>query len=484
VNWIRRWIARLLGAKPQSKHDRNSTQDYVTFDAAGVVTPVAVSTPARSSDEGDLGASFPRFQSTASDRVDSRSADRLASLRMKFRNAYTPSLPVSDRRRFAGREEVLNAIISALEDQRLHVIIYGDRGMGKTSVLHVLSQAARESRYIVAYVSCGEASTFDETFRAVAAEIPALFHADVAPTDSKLQGKATLADMLPEEPITPRYVADLFGKLVGTRVLVMLDEFDRAESREFRRSVAEVIKDLSDRSVRTQIIISGVASDLMELFEFIPSIRRNIFALQIPRMQPAEVRRLVKAGEQSSGLIFTPEATDFVVFVANGSPYLASLLSHHAGLATLDQGLPEVSPEDVSAGVDRCLQELSGRISRASHLQIERCGERLRSALALIAGGALFTGGRFADVDIEALYTNPKDAAKCRSMLDSLSAENALIEADVSTKGFRFLEGSVPPYLWMDEARRRFQKNDEAPVVERSNVDAGNSTDVSEPLRT
>lgn len=482
MSWISTFLGRLAGRKPEkarpaqaAEHESDGGEAQAHAEAF-IMAPREVHARA----EPAAAGAYPRFQSTASDRLDPQFADRFANVRLKLRSAYTPSLPVSDRKRFAGRNEVLNSVIRALEDQRLHIIIYGDRGIGKTSMLHVLSQAAREARYIVIYVSCGEASNFNDTFRAVTADIPALYHSGVSPTDAEAGGKSTLADMLPEEPITPRFVADMFSKLVGTRVLVVLDEFDRVESGEFRRTIAELIKNLSDRAVRVQLIIAGVASDLTELFEYIPSIRRNVFALQVPKMEAAEIRHLVSTGEQTSGIAFEPVATDYVVFVAHGSPYLASLLSHHAGLAALDNGRTSVTVEDVSGGIDRALDELKARISKASQLQIDQgVSEGMRNILGLLAGAALFSGGRFSAGDIDALYTNPADAAKCKGLISNLASHKVLVEAnDQLGKGYRFLEGSVPAYLWITVARKRFLKNQRAASSEPSSEAVGSSAAV------
>jgi hypothetical protein len=287
--------------------------------------------------------------------------------------------------------------------------------------------------------------------------------------------------MLPEEPVTPRFVADMFSKLVGTRVLVVLDEFDRVESGEFRRTIAELVKNLSDRAVRVQLVIAGVASDLTELFEYIPSIRRNVFALQVPKMEASEIRNLVSAGEQTSGVSFEPVSTDYVVFVAHGSPYLASLLSHHAGLAALDNTRTSVAVDDVSVGIDRALDELRARISKASQLQIDQgVSEGMRNILGLLAGAALFTGGRFTAADIDALYTNPADAAKCKGLISNLAAHKVLVEAnDQLGKGFRFLEGSVPAYLWITVARKRFLKSQKPAAAEPPSEAVATSAPVS-----
>jgi hypothetical protein len=364
---------------------------------------------------------------------------------------------------------VLTTLIRSIEDQRVHVIMYGERGIGKTSLVHVLTQAAQEARYIVVYCSCGAGSTFDEIFRAVAGDIPLLYHSGFAPTADEAERGGTLADLLPASPLTPRLVADLFAKLTGTRVLVVLDEFDVCESPDFRRNIAELIKNLSDRSIRTQLVIAGVAADLTELVAHIPSIRRNIFAMQVPKMTAGEVNSLVENGEELSGVTFDKAATDFIVFVANGSPYLASLLSHHSGLAAIDKGRANITVEDVSLAVDQALTEFRGRISKHSQVQIDQAAKSgVRHVLGVMAGAALFNNGRFDGRDVEALYPSPANAANFKATIEDLASKQILLEVheDEYGRGYRFSEESVLPYLWILAAQKRFLETRKAAVVE------------------
>lgn len=222
--------------------------------------------------------SLPRFHTTAADHVDRERSDPRARERVRLRNSFMPAQPVADPRMFAGRRDILEVLIRAVEDQRSHVMIFGERGAGKTSLLRMLSRAAGEAKYIVVYFSCGATSDFSETFRAVATEIPLLYHSSISPISSNSDVGTSLSDLLGPGKLTPRLFGDAAAKLVGTRVLVVLDEFDRAESPEFRRDVAELIKTLSDVSARLQLIIAGVASDLSDLMEHIPSIRRSVVA--------------------------------------------------------------------------------------------------------------------------------------------------------------------------------------------------------------
>ena len=338
--------------------------------------------PARAPEPGGL----PRFKATAADHIDRRRSDRFTAMRMRVRNAFTPSQPIVDGKMFAGRQDLLSHLIGSIEDQRLHLVLYGERGIGKTSLLHVLAEAARDARYIVVYSSCGAASSFQETFAAAAAEMPLLFHSGFGPTTEEAEAGSSMADLLPDN-FTPRQFADLCAKLTGTRVLVFLDEFDRCESSDFRRDVAELMKFLSDRSVRVQLVIGGVAADLAELVEHIPSIRRNILAVRVPQMSDDEVRQMVARGERASGLAYDAAAQDLVVRIARGWPYIAVLVCHHAGLHALDVGRDVVLEDDISAALDTAIGEVRARMRKRIAGEPRQPAPEVRSRRK-IGGGA------------------------------------------------------------------------------------------------
>ena len=413
----------------------------------------------------DAATELPRFSMSAVDQP-SRRDDRFAGVRMKLRAAYTPSQPVFDPRMFAGRLGVLKAAIRAIEDQRLHLVIYGERGIGKTSLLHMLNSAARDARYIVAYMSCGAASNFDETFRSVATEIPLLFHSDYAPTTAEAEAGASLASLLPSGQLFPRRFGDLCNKLTGTRVLIILDEFDRVENVQFRRDVAELIKILSDRSVRVQLVIAGVAADLAELVEHIPSVRRNILAIPVPLMTAEEIGELVANGERASGVTMTPAARERIVSISAGSPYIASLISHHAALDALDSQRLDVSPADVGSALEHALGELATRISKGAMAQLNKlCNDSGTELLGVIAASALAAGGEFDAGMIESKAGSAHKATLCKSLLAELSSRDILFveRDDGGRKRWAFIEDAIPSYVWFLTAHQQLQ-SEEAPA--------------------
>lgn len=387
---------------------------------------------------------LPAFEETVSGTTRNIRAN---PLRARMRRAFTPSQPVSDLRMFAGRQDLLRSMIRAIETQHLHVVLYGDRGIGKTSTLHVLSELAVRAGYLVCYTSSGENSDFDEIFRSVLSEVPLLYHSDFDPATGEAEGASTFSSMLPATPLSVADVTRIMGKLTGTKLLVILDEFDRCESVGFRRSMAELIKNLSDRSLPVQIIIGGVAGNLAELLEYLPSIRRNIIGLPMPSMTQDELKEIVQIGSSLSGLPYDPDAIALIAENANGSPYLGSLLGQHAGVAALDRSGDTVSQEDVSTAVALALREMELRISTQSlHAIRDVTDPALQSLLFTLASETLTTIGRIKPDD-ETGNRNRID----RVNLERLDHEHGLIEqfASADGSGYRFRDQSAPLLIWL-----------------------------------
>jgi Cdc6-like AAA superfamily ATPase len=413
--------------------------------------------PGAGGGSGD-GPSFPRFLSTAADHLDPRTADHLALARARLRNAFTPQA-VTDRRMFAGRTRVLTALIGSIEEQRLHTVIFGDRGVGKSSLLHMLARAATDARYLVVYLTCAASSAFDETFRAIAANISLAYHNGFGPTSIEGERGDTLARLLGPEPITVQYAVDMLAKIEGTRVLIILDEYDRAVSDEFRRSVADLLWSLSDQSVRVQFVLAGVATHVSELVANVT--HRDIFALQLPRMTAAEIRSLIKNGESMAELEFEDAAVSAIIGRCIGFPYLASLICHRAALVAVDQNRFDVTAEDVQVGTHETVEELRDRISGRSQMQVVEAARLVNlTFLAGLAEAALNSTEWFSSEAITRA-DDGESTERSRAAADRLASQQLLLEArdDGRERTYRFTDPNVPIYIWLFAAEQVFDGN-------------------------
>lgn len=353
MNWSS-WLGTLL--RPSSRKRKRSRS---------AVSSVPV--PRLMRNRGD--SRIPRFSGPATEpdeRFNSPNAPKSSRLSL----AFTPAQPVSDLRRFAGRAELLENLIRAIEHRRMHVVLYGDRGIGKTSLLHIITILAREARYLVRYTSCSEDSEFDDVFRSVAADIPLLYHREYDPTSVETEKGRNLADTFGDRVLTPSALSEALAKVAGTRLLLILDEFDRAKSPHFRKSVAELIKNLSDRSARVQVVIGGVAANLTELVEHIPSIRRNVLGMSVGPMNDEELGQIIANAQSIGQITFEEKATSDLLTIGNGSPYLVNLIGQQAAGIALAHGSSSISPADVQAATADIEGELRGRLSPAAVKQL------------------------------------------------------------------------------------------------------------------
>ncbi|MGL4543860.1 MAG: AAA family ATPase [Polymorphobacter sp.] len=398
-------------------------------------------------------AMLPRFSASASDDVQTSGEDpKLARARLALRDALGASQPVTSSDRFAGRHDALAQLIAAVEQQRVHVVIYGERGIGKTSLVHVFADTAREARYLVIYGTCGAQAKFDDMFRAFAARIPMLYHASVLPTAAETEHGRHFDSLLPDGPAGPREFSDLLSDVVGTRIILILDEYDRVVDPSFRRDVAELIKNLSDRAARVQLVLTGVASNLDELIGYAPSIRRNIIGLPMRPLTLSEVRALLGLGETAAGLHFSDEATSLIATMANGSPYLVRLLGHRAGLAALDQRVTQVSVAHARLAVERVLGDWNASLPRRTQTALNSDAARAEWPLLVAAAQAgTYSDGWFGVEEVHAALGGQALQPAIERTLRSFAGPNGLVELveDGGDPRFRYRYPGVASLLLM-----------------------------------
>jgi AAA+ ATPase superfamily predicted ATPase len=421
--------------------------------------PVSILPP--ESTKADDKGGLPRFKVTAIGRSASNfDRDKILSARMRLRNVFTPAQPVTDRRMFAGRLKVLSNLIETIEERLAHVVIFGERGIGKTSLLHILSDLAQESRYVVLRGTCGAGSRFDDMFRQLLQSVPLLYLNSVSPTDLEAEGGASIASKLPSGNFDARELSDLLSQITGTRILIILDEYDRLENEQFRQYTAELIKNLSDSAAPVQLIIAGVSSNLHELIGYIPSIRRNVVGIPMPRLTAPEVQSLVSIGENYAGVQFDTHVADLIYALSNGSPYLARLICHHSSNIALDDERTLITKADVENCLDRMAEEAEGRLEVSTAKRVRKLDiTKNREVLGTIARVASTPNGWFSANDFakNPAHSTHMDAAI--KLLDTVLVKSGLIETDANGDDpqYRFIDEGLPNFLWMVVARSQFQ---------------------------
>ncbi len=316
------------------------------------------------------------------------------SQQQTLRDVFTPTRPQRSSRRVAGRQTELLRIFRAIALDRAHVVLYGERGRGKTSLVNLVAAAARSGGYMVGRYSCASDSNFDDIMRGLARDLPASLLAVPAIGDSTLEGCEAA---LPAGRLQPRDIAALPGRLSGKRLVLIADEFDRVESMATRTCLADTIKQVSDRGAALNFVIVGVSDSLEELLGRHPSIQRNILGLPLPLLSDQEIGHILDQAHREAGITFPPAAQAGIVAAARGVPYVAQLLGLHAGVEAMARDGATVNEADLRAAMQRAVEEADPRVA-SLYEALTRGGRDpgMREALHAIAAGEQDRFGRFA----------------------------------------------------------------------------------------
>lgn len=274
--------------------------------------------------------------------------------------AFTPTQPKGGRRRLIGREAELERILQALQQDRAHVVLYSERGRGKTSLANLIVEALRRDGTIVARHTCDATTAFDDLIRGLMRDLPQSLLA-MRGLPGEIDDEGCVA-ALPPGPLRTLDVVTLPQRLDCSSLVCVVDEFDRVEDAQTRTRLADLIKQLSDRGVRLLFLIVGVSENLDQILGQHPSIQRSVLGVHLPLFTDRDVALLITRGGREAGMTFPPAAVARVSVLARGMPYMAQLLGLRLTQAAIARGDTTVCDVDFEAAVNRLIGDASPRV--------------------------------------------------------------------------------------------------------------------------
>ncbi|MGG5817702.1 ATP-binding protein [Falsiroseomonas sp. HW251] len=316
-------------------------------------------------------------------------ARTMRAARDRLALVFTPSRPLSgagvqlreDDSAFIGRRAERDRIARALIEDRVHVLIHGERGLGKTSLANLAVARAQTEGYQVLRHVCSAESDFDSILRALFQDLPRAFVAPAQPGAPPRREPVSLPDFR----LTP---AEVVARLAGfrrLRLVFVVDEFDRVQEDATRTAMADLIKQCSDGRLPLSLVLVGVSDDAEKLIGRHPSIQRCLARIALPLLADEEAAQIAARGEQA-GLEVPAAVRATIARLARGVPYMAQLLSLRAGQAALDAGRTEIRGGDLVAAVDAAAVEADPRVQLLYGAATE--GERDTAALAVLRAAA------------------------------------------------------------------------------------------------
>lgn len=291
-----------------------------------------------------------------------------AHLRLQAGQYFRPASPITAVEFFSGRLQQLQATTEAINQIGQHVVLYGERGVGKTSLANIFGPYANilgGSTLVTGKINCDTMDTFDSVWRKVLEEITlTTARPGVGFTADDIESVERLGMKLPKDAM-PNDVRRLLAS-TGNNIVLVFDEFDRLPN-NVALSFTDLIKSLSDYSVGATVILVGVADTVEQLIEDHGSIDRALVQVHMPRMSAEELHQILQTGASQLGISFSVGAATKIVSLSQGLPHFTHLVGLESIRSATDRMSTVVQRADVQSGMSKAVENAQQSIKSLYH---------------------------------------------------------------------------------------------------------------------
>jgi Cdc6-like AAA superfamily ATPase len=282
-------------------------------------------------------------------------------------SVFRPSAPVDTEDLFSGRGNQLASIQEAISSVGQHAVIFGERGVGKTSLAATSVDIARRRGRVAMRINCDQSDNFHGLWQKVIDEFAVLI-ADLP--DERKEAVATATERATEvlnfAEIGPNQVRVAFRHVTPVApVAVFFDEFDQLADPGTLSLFSNTIKLLSDHIEAVTLVPVGVSESVDELIAGHQSIQRNLAQVRMRRMTREEIEGILDKGLDRLKMTVDSQAREFVRAVPRGLPQYAHLLAQEGARQAILQGETEITFDHVFNGLHVGMSKLDHSLTSA-----------------------------------------------------------------------------------------------------------------------
>ena len=267
----------------------------------------------------------------------------------KLATVVNAATPIRSIQHLKGREQQLEEIERALFAVGRHIFIFGDRGVGKSSLAATAAYQYQSPDAEPIFVS----GSPDDTFQSVIANIAVQALGRSKVENRKNQESASiefrgLKWSTGYEVSTIDLGAQIKSIGDATELLkqvalkhsdkptVVLDEFDTIPDPAERAKFASLLKQLGDQSVNIKFFITGIGTSCQELLGAHQSAHRQLATIELHRLGWEGRREIVQDAAMVFGLELDDNVNWRIAMISDGYPYYVHLIIENMLWAAFD----------------------------------------------------------------------------------------------------------------------------------------------------
>jgi Cdc6-like AAA superfamily ATPase len=369
---------------------------------------------------------------------------------MRSGEVFTPSAPIDNQALFAGRVNQLNRIIGAVSQRGQHAILFGERGVGKTSLANVLLKILKGSQqqFKSVIVNCDTEDRFEQLWCKIFLE---------------LENTQTLD--FEQHQVNPEFIRLRLQRQIAGSAIIIVDEMDRLKRDSyFTALMADTIKTLSDHSTNITLILVGVANAVEELIAEHLSIERALIQIQMPRMSSEELSEILRKGLELLSMKMEQAVMQSIVFLSQGLPNYVHLLALYAAQSAIRENRSDIDVSHLSKAIRQACENAQHSIMSTYSTSISSSRQETIYPKVLLACALAKKDdtGCFRAVDVreplsrilDKEYTTTSAFNRHLNQFCEESRGNILEKKGVERHyRFRFINAMMPPYIIMEGLR-------------------------------
>ncbi|MDX3966047.1 MAG: ATP-binding protein [Bradyrhizobium sp.] len=252
----------------------------------------------------------------------------------------SPTTPIRSPEHLRGREKKLEDIRRALVQAGRSVFVYGDRGVGKTSLAQTAAYEHQSASKAPVLIGCDASSTFARVVQQITTRLLGL---DATLIKQANQQKAGLASNgisaeaqrsiergpvpLPNSVDEATTMMSQAAKKHSAVPVIVIDEFERITANGERTLFADLIKQTGDQSMPFKLIFCGVASSLDELLDAHHSCYRYLVTVELERLPPEPRFEIINEAAKAFGIAIEPSSLGRIAAISDGFPHYIHLIT-------------------------------------------------------------------------------------------------------------------------------------------------------------
>jgi Cdc6-like AAA superfamily ATPase len=381
----------------------------------------------------------------------------IASKRFEVNEIFTPSSPVTVAELFAGRTGQMLRIIDTIAERGRHAVLFGERGVGKTSLVQIVQYLVPAAPKTVRYIRVPAYP--QDTFHSLANRVfkRIKFRADIGENGVQEYdvSQTFVGEVTPDD-----FLRECQHFSLNEIPIIVIDEFNEINHAPTSLLMANTIKALSDEGVNCTLIVVGVADNVGQLMHNHESIQRCTEQISMPRMNKDELFEVLDSRLKQLGFEISGDARWKIITLAKGLPAYVHGLGKYACLDALsDAGKLVVQEANVDAAIGSLIasSDRSFKDAYEAATRSPQPGNLLKHALTACALAKTDENGYFSPVAVKEplsqILERPVDIANfqnhLKAFVDPKRQHVLQREGEPRAYRFRFRQPAMQPFVIM-----------------------------------